>query len=179
MSDFGWPSADNLYFHAVPVTVIIYGPVVALPRPPTPRVQAGRFANSPEYWTRALESGPATGPSPVFRPDISNSRMNCGDVHELGSVQSCAFWHLAASRAGGPDHGRAILLAGKQIDTVRCPRALDHPCFAMRVGGVSGGNETQGWRDSSHTAMVGAGKLGSPKLPMATAMYPGKPSPSQ
>jgi len=54
-----------------------------------------------------------------------------------------------------------------------------HPCFAARLGGVSGGKETQGWRDSSHTAIVGAGKFGSAKLPMATATYPGKPSPSQ
>jgi hypothetical protein len=54
-----------------------------------------------------------------------------------------------------------------------------HPCFTTRLGGVSGGKETQGWRDSSHTAMVGAGKSGSAKLPMATAMYPGKPSFSQ
>jgi hypothetical protein len=28
-----------------------------------------------------------------------------------------------------------------------------HPCFATRLGGVSGGKEIQGWRDSSHTAM--------------------------
>src|SRR5271165_1839479 len=54
-----------------------------------------------------------------------------------------------------------------------------HPCFATRLGGVSGGKETQGWRDSSHTAMLGAGKFGSAKLPMATATYPGKPSLSQ
>ena len=54
-----------------------------------------------------------------------------------------------------------------------------HPCFAKRLGGVLGGKETQGWRASSHTAMVGAGKFGSAKLPMATATYPGKPSPSQ
>ena len=56
---------------------------------------------------------------------------------------------------------------------------LYHPCFAARLGGMSGGKETQGWRDSSHTAMVGAGKFESAKLPMATAAYPGKPSPSQ
>lgn len=54
-----------------------------------------------------------------------------------------------------------------------------HPCFVMRLGGVSGGMETQGWRDSSHTAMVGAGKYGSAKLPMATVTVPGKPSFSQ
>jgi hypothetical protein len=60
---------------------------------------------------------------------------------------------------------------------LRRPRR--HPCFAKRLGGVSAGNETQGWRDSSHTAMVGAGKFESAKLPMATATYPGKPSPSQ
>jgi hypothetical protein len=58
-------------------------------------------------------------------------------------------------------------------------RLFHHPCFATRLGGVSGGNETQGWRDSSHTAMVGAAKFGSAKLPMATATYPGKPSLSQ
>jgi hypothetical protein len=58
-------------------------------------------------------------------------------------------------------------------------RLFHHPCFAARFGGVSGGNKTQGWRDSSHTAMVGAGKFGSAKLPMATATYPGKPSLSQ
>src|SRR5262249_27369047 len=58
-------------------------------------------------------------------------------------------------------------------------RRLFHPCFATRLGGMSGGHETQGWRDSSHTAIVGAGKFGSAKLPMATATYPGKPSPSQ
>jgi hypothetical protein len=56
---------------------------------------------------------------------------------------------------------------------------VHHPCFAMRLGGVSGGKDTQGWRDSSHTPMVGAGKFGSAKLPIATATYPGKPSPSQ
>src|SRR3974390_812341 len=54
-----------------------------------------------------------------------------------------------------------------------------HPCFAARFGGLSGGSETHGWRDSSHTAMFGAGKLGSAKLPMATLTYPGKPVLSQ
>src|SRR4029450_11148386 len=58
-------------------------------------------------------------------------------------------------------------------------RSFCHPCFAARLGGVSGGKETHWWRDSSHTAMVGAGKFGSAKLPMATATYPGKPSPCQ
>jgi hypothetical protein len=57
--------------------------------------------------------------------------------------------------------------------------SLFDPCFATRLSGVSGGRETQGWRDSSLTLMVGAGKFGSAKLPMATATYPGKPSPSQ
>jgi hypothetical protein len=54
-----------------------------------------------------------------------------------------------------------------------------HPCFAMRLGGVSGGKETQWWRDCSHTAMVGAGKFGSAKLPMAIVTYPGRLSFSQ
>jgi hypothetical protein len=50
--------------------------------------------------------------------------------------------------------------SAKQID-------LFHPCFATRLGGVSDGKETQGWRDSSHTAIVGAGKFGSAKLHLA------------
>jgi hypothetical protein len=54
-----------------------------------------------------------------------------------------------------------------------------HTCFTTRLRGVSAGKETQGCRDSSHTAMVGAGKFGSAKLPMATATYPRKPSFSQ
>ena len=53
------------------------------------------------------------------------------------------------------------------------------PCFATRLGGVSGGKVTQEWRVSSHTAIFGAGKLGSAKLPIATVTYPGKPSFSQ
>ena len=56
---------------------------------------------------------------------------------------------------------------------------LYQPCLVVRLGGVSGGNATQGWRDSSHTAMVGAGKFGSAKLPTATATNPGKCSLSQ
>ena len=56
---------------------------------------------------------------------------------------------------------------------------IHHPCFAVRLGGVSDGNYTQGWRDSSQTAMPGGGKVGSAKLPMATMTVPGKPSFSQ
>ncbi len=58
-------------------------------------------------------------------------------------------------------------------------RLFNHPCFATRLGGVLGGKENQEWRDSSHTAIVGARKFGSAKLPIATATYPGKPSFSQ
>jgi hypothetical protein len=59
------------------------------------------------------------------------------------------------------------------------PPAADHPCFATRLGGTSGDKESQGCLDSSQTAIVGAGKFGSAKLPIAMATYPGKPSPSQ
>jgi hypothetical protein len=45
----------------------------------------------------------------------------------------------------------------------------------MRLGGVSGGEEIHGWRDCSHTAMVGAGKFGSAKLPMETNVAQTKP----
>jgi hypothetical protein len=75
--------------------------------------------------------------------------------------------------------GPNVTAGPKQIDTWRkTAGCFYHPCFIMRLAGVSGGKDTQGWRDSSHTPMVGAG-FGSAKLPMATAMYPGKPSLSQ
>ena len=55
----------------------------------------------------------------------------------------------------------------------------NHPCLAIRLGGVSGGSKTQEWRDSSHTAIVGGGKFGSAKFPTATTTSPGKLSLSQ
>jgi hypothetical protein len=79
---------------------------------------------------------------------------------------------------GGPVFGCEEAVT-RQIGTWRKAAVVYHPCLAARLGGVSGGREIQGWRDSSHTAMVGAGKFGSAKLPMATATYPGKPSFSQ
>jgi len=42
---------------------------------------------------------------------------------------------------------------------LRSPPAVISPCFATRLGGVSGNKETRGWRASSHTAMVGAGEI--------------------
>ena len=57
--------------------------------------------------------------------------------------------------------------------------AAFHPCFAIRLDGASGANETQGWRDSSHTETAGAGKFGSARFPMATMTYPGELSLSQ
>jgi hypothetical protein len=56
---------------------------------------------------------------------------------------------------------------GRQANNLEDRRLIYHPCFATRLAGVSGGKDTQAWRDSSHTAMVGAGKFGSAKLPMA------------
>jgi hypothetical protein len=106
------------------------------------------------------------------RPNTWLHRPACGREEspcQLGAVHT---WHKAA---GGNVRFRAAV--GAITDVTR--RLFYQPCFATRLGGVSGGRETQGWRDSSHTAMVGAGKLGSAKLPMATATYPGKPSPSQ
>jgi hypothetical protein len=41
---------------------------------------------------------------------------------------------------------------------------------------VSVGSEIQGWCVSSQTEIVGAGKFGSAKLPIATATIPGKAS---
>ena len=101
------------------------------------------------------------------------ARADEGDRIEsrFAAIAHGRYWHKAA---GGNVRFRAAV--GAITDVTR--RLFYQPCFATRLGGVSGGRETQGWRDSSHTAMVGAGKLGSAKLPMATATYPGKPSPS-
>src|SRR5262249_28237662 len=41
----------------------------------------------------------------------------------------------------------------------REPQVVFHPCFAARLGSVSGGKDTQRWRDSSHTPMIGAGEI--------------------
>ena len=43
------------------------------------------------------------------------------------------------------------------------------PCFFVRLGGMSGGRVTQRCLESSHTEIVGPGKFGSAKVPMATA----------
>ena len=90
--------------------------------------------------------------------------MNMPDpMSAFGSEVSWGvFWY--APRNGRPRRAR--------IDA-------HYPCFAARCGGMSDGRENQGWRDCSHTAIDGAGKSGSAKLPMATATYPGKPSLSQ
>src|SRR5262245_53694368 len=110
----------------------------------------------------------------VLAPPQASERQD-RRIHELGSL---SFFSLC----GEADSILSLRFSGasaKQIDLAEDRRRLFHPCFATRLGGVSGGKESQGWRDSSHTAMVGAGKFGSAKLPMATATYPGKPSPSQ
>jgi hypothetical protein len=84
----------------------------------------------------------------------------------------------STSRADTVNLQRLILslpAVTRQVDR----RPFYHACFATRLGGMPAGKETQGWRDSSHTAIVGAGKFGSAKPPIATATYPGKPSLSQ
>jgi len=95
-----------------------------------------------------------------------NCRSASGSVHPL-------------ERSECPQPPEADIRLPERDSRFDPERSFYHPCFATRLGGVSGGKETQGWRDSSHTAMVGAGKFGSAKLPMATATYPGKPSLSQ
>jgi hypothetical protein len=108
-------------------------------------------------------------------------------IKPLCRLRCCALLFCGYGRAGArqitPHRNRQRFLQQNRHKADR-HRAEDrrffyHPCFATRLGGVSGGKETQGWRDSSHTAMVGTGKFGSAKLPMATATYPGKPSLSQ
>jgi hypothetical protein len=97
------------------------------------------------------------------------SRLRC--ERAAAQIRPC-------ERSGSRAHDRRLVReANRHLEEDR--RRLFHPCFATRLGGVSGGKESQAWHDSSHTAMVGAGKFGSAKLPMATATYPGKPSPCQ
>jgi hypothetical protein len=129
------------------------------------RVLAGRTAE------RSGQRRPATEPCDRDRRVGGAAAINDEEVLRLGF--SVRLWKaidleyfIEHDDPGAQDHGGAGAL-------------IFHPCFATRLGGVSGGKETQGWRDSSHTAMVGAGKFGSAKLPMATATYPGKPSLSQ
>src|SRR5262249_34688634 len=57
---------------------------------------------------------------------------------------------------GGPRY-LAASLNNAWAKARTCTVVAYHPCFATRLGGVSGGKETQGSRDSSHTAMAGAG----------------------
>src|SRR6516165_7241783 len=99
--------------------------------------------------------------------------------HSDGITEPAKLQRASATKSaqsGHPDTLNQCPLLGVKRTL---PTADGYPCFAMRFGGVSGDRESQGWRDSSHTPIVGAGKFGSAKLPMATATYPGKPSPSQ
>src|SRR6516165_5745141 len=104
-------------------------------------------------------------------------------IGELSRVGCVAVSAKRAVRSVGGSGSRTVIACSYDLGVEPCHlligRGFFHPCFAMRLGGVSGGKETQGWRDSSHTPIVGAGKFESAKLPMATATYPGKPSPSQ
>src|ERR1700730_12647834 len=88
----------------------------------------------------------------------------------------------AFSGLAGSPYGHAAVAPPPLLRffALRCDsRLFYHTCFATRLRGVSAGKETQGCRDAAHTAMVGAGKFGSAKLPIATATYPRKPSFSQ
>ena len=86
-----------------------------------------------------------------------------------------ATWLVVGDPSDPDDGGPSRLLGGQRS---RRP-AICHPCFAECFGGMSGGKLTHGWRDSSHTARVGPGKLGSAKLPIATLTSPRNPAFSQ
>jgi hypothetical protein len=86
-----------------------------------------------------------------------------------------ATWLVVGDPSDPDDGGPSRLLGGQRS---RRP-AIGHPCFAECFGGMSGGKLTHGWRDSSHTARVGPGKLGSAKLPIATLTSPRNPAFSQ
>jgi hypothetical protein len=106
------------------------------------------------------------------RPTMRRTEGCCVTV-DVATIEAAADNHVANELP----IGREIKRAGAA--TLPAAAFFYHPCLATRLGGVSGGKEIQGWRDSSQTATVGAGKFGSAKLPMATATYPGKLSPSQ
>jgi hypothetical protein len=89
---------------------------------------------------------------------------------------AAATWPLAA-RAQQP--GMTPRVGYIRAGTPRNDPFREEFVRGMRdLGYVEGRNIAYEFRhcDSSHTAMVGAGKFGSAKLPMATATYPGKPS---
>jgi putative tryptophan/tyrosine transport system substrate-binding protein len=98
---------------------------------------------------------------------------------QFGAIQTVAPSGVpSVVRAHGRNRGYCDSMQRSDRDPMRASDGgRDHPCFAIRL--VSGGNETQGWRVSSHTEMVGAGKFGSAKLPMATATISGKASGSK
>ncbi len=99
----------------------------------------------------------------------------CDDV----MVRSRVLGQSLFSKDVGIGAGEFGLFDSKLLFSAVPAPILFYPCFATRLGGVSGGKESQGWCDSSQTATVGAGKFGSAKLPTAMATYPGKPSLSQ
>jgi hypothetical protein len=113
-------------------------------------VRSGSGFGTAYYGNHSVKAVAKSSGRTIFLPLLTNKRPS--------EARECAYFKMIAIRV----------------------RWLFHnPCLASRVGGVSGGNETQVWADSSHTAIVGAGKLGSAKFPMATAINPGKPSLSQ
>ena len=95
-----------------------------------------------------------------------------GGVADVWGRGACARY-MGRTRQDGNSRDGVVQRAADQHNP------SNHPCFGARLGGTSGGSATHGWRASSHTAIVGAGKSGSAKVPMATATKPGKPSPVQ
>src|SRR5262245_7786972 len=79
----------------------------------------------------------------VLGPRQASERQDCR-IHELGSL---SFFSLPdCGEADSITIFRVVREADRHLAEDRWP--LFHPCLATRLGGVSGGKETQGWRDS-------------------------------
>jgi len=64
-------------------------------------------------------------------------------------VNALRLEFVPRERSGSRAHeSRLVREANRHLAEDR--RRLFHPCFATRLGGVSGGKETQGWRESRH-----------------------------
>jgi hypothetical protein len=92
----------------------------------------------------------------VLAPPQVSERQDCR-IDELGSLSFFSLPDCGEADSYSVVIFRVVREANRHLAKDR--RLLFHPCFATRLGGVSGGKETQGCRDSSHTAMVGAGNL--------------------
>jgi hypothetical protein len=110
---------------------------------------------------------PPSHPSPLQLPCAAYRGWGCmsglrGRSPDLfcgvGKVAAIKIAGLSARSDGSSTTKLTDWWLGRKGVTDATASALDHPCLAIRSTGISGGNEIQGWRDSSQNAIVGAGR---------------------